>query len=99
MYYVYILACGDGTLYTGISNHLPRRLQQHQNGTGAKYTRGRSPLHLVFVVEGGDRSLASKEEARIKKLCRKEKEELIASVDKALLAEMTRLAFQEKKDT
>ena len=48
-YTLYILRCGDGTLYTGITNDLPRRLYAHRAGTGAKYTRGRGPLSLVYT--------------------------------------------------
>ena len=47
-YLVYILRCGDGTLYTGCTNDLPRRLQAHQSGRGAKYTRSRLPVELVY---------------------------------------------------
>ena len=47
LWYVYILRCGDGTLYTGITDNVPRRLAVHRSGKGAKYTRGRGPLELV----------------------------------------------------
>ncbi len=72
-YWLYILRCGDDTLYTGITNRLEYRLRQHRAGLGAKYTRGRGPLSLVYALEVGDRSEASKEEARVKKLTREEK--------------------------
>ena len=74
---VYILKCGDGTYYTGISNDVDKRLQKHQKGFGAKYTRGRSPLTMVYNEVIGTRSEASKEEYRIKKLTRIEKIKLI----------------------
>lgn len=77
-YFVYILRCGDGSLYTGITNRLPQRFAQHQAGVGAKYTRGRGPLTLLYGVEVGNRSVASKEEARIKKLTKEQKFALIA---------------------
>ena len=74
---VYILLCGDGTYYTGITNDLPRRLQAHRSGRGAKYTRGRGPLTLVYTEEQPDRAAASRREAAIKALTRGEKEGLI----------------------
>jgi putative endonuclease len=71
---VYMLLCGDGTLYTGISNNLEGRLRAHRLGrTGARYTRGRGPLRLVFVETASDRASASRREAAIKRLARKEK--------------------------
>ena len=57
-YLVYILRCGDGTLYTGCTNDLPRRLQAHQSGRGAKYTRSRLPVELVYQEAVPDRSAA-----------------------------------------
>lgn len=78
MYHLYILKCADGTLYTGITTDLKRRVLEHNSGElGAKYTRGRRPLKLIYSKRFRDRSLASKEEARIKKLSRKEKLEMI----------------------
>ena len=50
-WYVYMLLCGDGTLYTGMTDDVPRRLRAHRSGRGAKYTRGRGPLTLVYVQE------------------------------------------------
>ena len=76
---VYILRCGDNTLYTGITNDLPRRLAAHRSGKGAKYTRGRGPLTLLYTEEQPDRSAASRREAAIKTLSRTEKEALAAS--------------------
>lgn len=77
MWYVYILECSDGTLYTGITTDLDKRLKTHNNGKGAKYTRVRLPVVLKVSFEAEDRSSASKEEYRIKQLTRKEKLELI----------------------
>jgi len=77
MWFVYILECNDGTYYTGITNDLEKRILAHNNGTGAKYTRVRRPVRLMVSFEAIDRSLASKEEYRIKQLTRKEKEKLI----------------------
>jgi putative endonuclease len=70
-WYVYMLRCGDGSLYTG------RRLREHQNGTGAKYTRARPPVSLAYTEEASDRSAAQRREAAIKKLPRKRKLALI----------------------
>lgn len=75
---VYILQCADGSLYTGITNDLPRRLDQHNEGTGAKYTRGRGPHILVFSESHPERSLALKREIHIKSLSRAEKLALLS---------------------
>ena len=77
-YVVYILRCGDGTLYTGITNDLPRRLAAHSSGRGAKYTRGRLPVELVWHEEQPDKSAALRRELQIKALSRAEKLRLIA---------------------
>lgn len=79
MYYVYIVKCADETLYTGIATELERRIDEH-NGSdkGAKYTRTRRPVTLVYSEEYTDRSLASKREYEIKKkMSRAEKLKLI----------------------
>lgn len=82
MYYLYILKCKDGSLYCGIATDLKRRLAEHngEKGSklGAKYTAGRRPVKLVFSKRFKDRSLASKEESRIKKLSRANKLWLIS---------------------
>ena len=70
---LYILRCGDGTLYTGITTDVEKRLEAHRSGKGAKYTRGRAPLDLVYREECGDHSAALKREAEIKKMSREEK--------------------------
>ena len=74
---VYILECGDGTLYTGITDDLPHRLDMHRAGKGAKYTRGRTPLNLVYQENADSYSEALKREYRIKQLPRAEKLKLI----------------------
>ena len=74
---LYILRCGDGTLYTGITTDVEKRFAVHSLGKGAKYTRGRGPLELVYQEACGDHSTALKREAEIKKLSREEKEKLI----------------------
>ena len=66
-WWVYILRCGDGTLYTGITDDLPRRLAAHRAGKGAKYTRGRGPLSVAYLEEWPDRSAALKREWEIKR--------------------------------
>lgn len=74
---VYMLRCGDGSLYTGCTNDLPRRLEAHQSGRGAKYTRGRPPVALAYREEVPDRSAALRREAAIKRLTRQQKLALI----------------------
>jgi putative endonuclease len=76
-YVVYILECSDGTLYTGITNRLKQRMKSHQQGKGAKYTRGRLPVRLRYVERGGDKSWALKREREIKKMSKQKKWELI----------------------
>ncbi len=77
-YYVYILKCSDETLYTGIATDIPRRINEHNNSDkGAKYTKHRRPVELVYSEESENRSSASKREYEIKKLSRKNKLELI----------------------
>ena len=81
MYYLYILKCADKTLYTGITTDLKRRIFEHNNSkSGAKYTLARRPVRIVYSKKFKNRSLASKEEARIKKLDRAEKLKLISVV-------------------
>jgi putative endonuclease len=73
-YTLYILECADGTLYTGITTDMERRLHEHNHSPiGAKYTRARRPAILVYSAAFADRSLAMAEESRIKKLSRAEK--------------------------
>lgn len=78
MWSVYILECSDGTYYTGIATDVKRRLSEH-NGSekGAKYTRSRQPVKLVYCEKADNRSEASKMEYAIKKMDRKTKEKLI----------------------
>lgn len=74
MYFLYILECSDNTLYTGITTNLDRRIKEHNNSKlGAKYTKVRRPVKLVYSKQFIDRSEALKEEARIKKLSRQQK--------------------------
>lgn len=80
MYFVYIIECVDGTLYTGIATELKRRIKEHNSSDkGAKYTRARRPVKLVYSKKYPDRSSASKREYEIKKkMSRAKKLELIA---------------------
>lgn len=75
-YFVYILKCGDGSLYTGIALDVEKRLAQHRKGTGARYTRGRGPLELVFVERAQSKGEALRREHGIRKLSRRRKLEL-----------------------
>lgn len=77
---LYILRCGDGTLYTGITTDVPRRLAAHRSGKGAKYTRGRGPLELVYQQRCGTHSEALKRELEMKALSRSQKEEFLAEM-------------------
>lgn len=76
---VYMVRCRDGTLYTGVTRDLARRLKEHNGagGRGAKYTRGRGPVRLVYKERAADRSRALKREAALKRLSQKEKRALI----------------------
>ncbi len=77
MCYVYILKCSDETLYTGWTNDLHKRLNAHLQGKGAKYTRGRLPVKLVYFEKHSDKISAQKREYEIKQMTRREKLELI----------------------
>lgn len=72
-YFCYILECSDGTYYTGWTTDPERRLRQHNRGIGARYTRSRRPVRLVYVEEQPDRALAMKRERAIKSLSRQQK--------------------------
>lgn len=72
-YWVYILRCADDTLYTGISNDVEKRIATHNEGSGAKYTRSRRPVTLLYSEECADKSAALRREIEIKKLSRAKK--------------------------
>ena len=77
-WYLYIVECNDGSLYTGITTDLDRRVKEHnESKRGAKYTRSRRPVTLMMAEEHNSRALAASAEARIKSLTRKQKLELI----------------------
>ena len=85
---VYMILCTDNSLYTGITNDIERRLEQHASGAqGAKYFRGRQPRRVVYLESGHDRGSASRQEARIKKLRRAAKTRLIQSDSNELSAQ------------
>jgi putative endonuclease len=81
-YYVYILQCVDGSFYTGYTKDLDERTRQHQNGTGARYTKSHKPQRIAYFEVFGDRSAAMRREREIKKFSRKQKVELIKSQGK-----------------
>jgi predicted GIY-YIG superfamily endonuclease len=76
-WFVYLLRCSDGTLYTGITTNLSRRCRQHDAGTASRYTRCRRPTQLVYSEQVGSQSLALKREVAIKAMTRRQKESLI----------------------
>jgi predicted GIY-YIG superfamily endonuclease len=76
-WFVYILRCNDGSLYTGITTDLTRRCRQHQAGTASRYTRSRRPTCLVYSERAPNRSLALRREATIKAMTRRQKMSLI----------------------
>jgi len=75
---VYLLRCSDGSLYTGITNDLPKRLKAHATGKASRYTRSRLPVRLVYQEPQAGRSSALKREAAIKRLSRPQKDKLVA---------------------
>ena len=81
-WWVYLLECRDGTLYTGCTDNIPRRIALHNAGRGAKYTRGRGPVILRYQEEVPDRSEALRRESAIKRLNRVEKQALITANSK-----------------
>ncbi|MEQ1740179.1 MAG: GIY-YIG nuclease family protein [Methyloglobulus sp.] len=86
---VYIILCSDNSLYTGITNNLPRRFNQHCSARGAKYFRGRQPVKVVYAEDGHDRSSASKREFAIKRLKHTEKLLLIKSFTNNIEADIS----------
>ena len=77
MHYTYILKCKDNTYYTGYTNNLEKRLKAHNEGKGAKYTRARKPVELIYYEEYKDKPSAMRREWEIKQLSRQEKEGMI----------------------
>lgn len=73
MYFLYILKCSDNTLYTGITTDVKRRFSEHMKGTASKYTRAKKPVKIVYTEKQKNRSTASKREAEVKKMTRRQK--------------------------
>ena len=76
-WYVYMVRCRDGSLYTGITNDLQRRLDAHNAGIGAKYTKSRRPVTLVYQEEVPDKATALRRECAVKRLTKAQKEQLV----------------------
>ena len=83
VWYLYILRCGDNSLYTGITTDVEKRFAVHCSGRGAKYTRGRGPLMLVYREAVGSYSEALKRERSVKSMKRNQKEKMILEEDKS----------------
>jgi len=83
-WFVYILRCADGSLYTGITTDLTRRTRQHNAGTASRYTRSRRPVQLVHQERNRSRSAALKHEAAIKRLTRRQKLALIGGPESSV---------------
>lgn len=81
IWFVYVLRCADGSLYTGIAKDVSRRCEQHNAGTASRYTRSRLPVSVAYQEAQVDRSLALKRELAIKAMSRQEKESLIGAAD------------------
>jgi putative endonuclease len=96
MWCVYLLRCGDGTLYAGMTNDLEARFKAHQAGRGARYTRGRGPLEVVHVQRCRGRSAALKREYALKRLSRSEK---LAMLDSRPSRGTTRLPCTEPQSS
>lgn len=77
MHFVYVVECCDGSLYTGYTTDVDRRIREHNDGTGAKYTRGRRPVDLVHVERFEGKSAAMSREYEVKQLTRRQKERLV----------------------
>ena len=78
-WFLYLVRCADGSLYTGITNNVPRRFKQHNAGIASRYTRSRLPVKLIYQESHASRSMALKRELAVKAMSREEKESLIRS--------------------
>ena len=82
IWYVYMVRCSDGTLYTGVTNDLQKRIKAHNSGKdGARYTRPRRPVKLVYSEEAETKSAAAKLEYKIKKMTREKKMKLVSNLN------------------
>ncbi len=91
VYYTYMVECSDGSLYTGYTNDLDRRVSAHNSGNGAKYTKSRRPVELVYYEEFDTKEEAMSREWHIKHLTRQQKMRLIKSRKTEILAENEKL--------
>ena len=87
-YFCYIVLCADGTLYTGITTELDRRVKEHNSGKGAAYTRQHGPVSLVYAEPQPDRGSATKREAQIKSYAKPRKLKMIAEMEPGMLQAM-----------
>ena len=85
MHYTYMLKCKDGTYYIGYTNDLEKRVKAHNEGKGAKYTKGRGPVELIYFEEYEEKSIAMRREWEIKKLTKNQKEELCKTKKKQMM--------------
>ncbi len=103
MYFVYILKCGDKSLYTGITTDVKRRLKEHKSGAGGHYTRAKKVLKIVYIEEQPNRSAAMKREAEIKSWPRAKKLNLIkgsrTAVDRSRLNRLIEIAQAPDKES
>jgi putative endonuclease len=96
-WYLYIVRCSDGTLYTGIAKNVTQRIEAHNQGKGAKYTRTRGPVTILFQETLSDYSSALKREYQVKRLGRKGKEAFIEGKPLKRPAEKSKMSFQKKR--
>nr|WP_099140606.1 GIY-YIG nuclease family protein [Xenorhabdus kozodoii] len=94
-WYIYLIRTRDGSLYTGITTNISRRLMQHSAGKGAKYLKGRGPLTLVYQSPVSDRGIALKVEHRVKKLSKQQKERLIIDQPFCITSYLTKIGSSE----
>lgn len=95
-YFCYIVRCADGTLYTGLTTDLVRRIKQHNAGKGAAYTRLHGPVELVYAEPHPDRSSATIREAQIKRYGKEKKNKLIGQITPDLLNQLTMQSPQQQ---
>jgi putative endonuclease len=96
-WHLYIVRCSDGTLYTGIAKDVSKRIETHNSGKGAKYTRDRGPVTLLFQETLSDYSSALKREYQVKRLGRKGKEAFIEGKPLKAPAEKSKMSFQKPR--
>ncbi|MFC7073527.1 GIY-YIG nuclease family protein [Halovenus rubra] len=89
IHYVYVIECSDESLYTGYTTDVKRRVSEHDSGTGAKYTAGRTPVTLRYVEYHNSRSMAQSREYEIKSRSRSQKEQLVATTDDRVAVQLS----------